>query len=585
MEQKVKFLSEIEHIQLRPSMYIGSTDTPKHLIKEIIDNSCDEFLNNYATRVDIEMNDGEYIISDNGRGLPLYTVPDLENQVAAKLLCTKLFSGGKFVAGNNYTWSSGLHGVGMCCVAALSSMTVIVNTHKKYFLHIENGEVKEEYFDKKDKTLWWSTRVICKPSAEYFKTTKTQIDTLPLSIAKGIKNAGSITINGEEVKSFNFQSVFETQLLEEKVFASRLELGTVACDIQWGWSREDFNCQTRGTVNLVSSTGWHERKILSSLGRAIYETLDKSITPEDAQYGLRVFINLFTQKPNFTSQTKERLSHIGDEPEDFQRKLTDAFAKELRSNRDYLTLLQRRIIEYKKQLEKLTDNEFITSVVRTGDDKRKSRGIGVGIWDCTTTNRQDAELYIVEGQSASGHIRTTRNQKTQAVLPLRGKVMNAVAANDIKNILENKELLALVNAIGAGVSPLINISAIRYGKILIAADADIDGRQITNLILGALVYLVPDVVYAGHVYEVLSPLYEQNGKYFYNLDDVNTSKSFNRFKGLGSMNANEVEYTIVNPKTRCIRQVVLDDRDRVLHIMQSAFEKKRIMIEAGIVIE
>jgi DNA gyrase/topoisomerase IV subunit B len=456
-----------------------------------------------------------------------------------------------------------------------------------YTLNLQEGHVQREELDKlAQPPPWWKTEVTCFPNTKYFKSLKTQIDLLPLQLVKGMFPKGRITVNGEDIQAFDFRKSIETDLLNDHVFTMKLTLGTIIFEVYFGWAATEYTIQSRGTVNLVSSTGWHERKVLSFLGKALCDLAPDSLsTPEDATYGLRIFANVFAQEPVFTSQTKERLSYINDEPPGFDKQLLEEFKRVLHSNEEVTEAVIRKIVTYKRQLAKLSDSELVNSVIRTGNDKRKGRGVGIGIWECSTTNRSNAELYIVEGQSAAGHIRKTRNWKTQAVLPLRGKPLNAVIADDLKIILENEEMVSLINCIGAGISPHVDLEAMRYGKILIAADADADGAQISNLILGALVYLIPEVVYAGRVYEVMSPLYEQEGKYFYALSEINTRKHFERFKGLGSMNPDEVETTIVNPKTRKLRQVNLDDRERILSIMQSSFEKKRIMLDHNIIVE
>jgi DNA gyrase/topoisomerase IV subunit B len=587
-EQLLQFLDEIEHIQTRPGMYVGDISNPRTLVRELIDNALDEFINGYAKKisVDYESARGVYTIRDNGRGLPLYKVEEFENQCAAKLLFLKLFSGGKFNH-DNYKWSAGLHGVGLCCVSALSeSVEVVVEQDdKRYELLLENGEDISENISP-SRNSGWSTSITCKPSKKYFKSIRTVIDTLPLQLAKSMFPKRSIKVNGEEINPFDFLDNTDTQLLNNHYFLAKHTYGSVIFEVYFGWSATEFSYQSKGTVNLVPcNVGWHERKVRSALGKALCDLSGLINKVEEAQWGLRVFINMFTQEPIFTSQTKDRLSHIGDEPDGFEEKLVKSFSHYMKENPDQLEAIIKKIVIYKRQLEKISDHELIDSFVRTGSDKRRGKGVGVGIWECSTHDRSKAELYIVEGRSAEGHVRRTRNTRTQAVLPLKGKPLNAAVADDIKDILNNNEMLSLINCIGAGVSPRTDISALRYGKIIIAADADADGAQISNLIIGALVYLIPEVVESGHVYQVMAPLYEQDGKYFYSLDEVNTRKSFDRFKGLGSMNPEDVELTIVNPKTRRLKKVQLDSKEQILSIMQSPSEKKRIMIQNGIVVE
>ena len=586
MSQTIDFLSELEHIQRRPGMYVGDTANPRTLVRELVDNALDEFINGHADKIEIEYDParGMYKVSDNGRGLPLYKVEEFENQVAAKLLFMKLFSGGKFNHAN-YKFSSGLHGVGLCCVNALSeSVDIIVGQKKKtYLLRMENGEDIDEKFIREESD--WSTSVTCMPSTKFFKSVRTVIDHLPLELAKTMRPEGQIIVNGQDVKPFDFIMNLPSALINNNHFTHRFKNDNIIFEVYFGWDVNDVNYFSKGTVNLVPcALGWHERIAKRAIGKAL-SNISEAINPDDAGYGLRIFVNLFTQEPTFTSQTKDRLSSIKDEPDAFESILIKGLEKTLKSNGELLQSVQGKIFRYKQKLAKLSDHEVIDAVVRKGNDKRRSKGVGVGIWECSTRDRSKAELYIVEGDSAAGHVRRTRNTQTQAVLPLRGKPLNAVVADDIKAILENDEMVSLINCIGAGVSPKVDLDGLRYGKVIIAADADADGAQISNLVIGALVYLIPEVVAAGHIYEVMAPLYQQGTNFYYSLDDFNSNKPFDRFKGLGSMNPNEVEKTIINIKTRRLRQVTLDDRERILHILQSPAAKKRIMVEGGVIRE
>lgn len=591
MAQKIMFLTPIDHIKTRPGMYCD-TGSPKTLLRELVDNATDEALNSHATRIEIEYDTkaSKYTVRDNGRGLPLYKVKEFKNQIAARLLLTELFSGGKF-SHANYKYSAGTHGVGLTVVNALSSRTsVSVNSreaNKFYSLVLENGVAKREDMDEYEEETWWTTEVTFTPNADHFRSLKTTVDPLSLELTKQLFPNCQITINGEEVKTFNFQKTIGEKLLGDFVFRTTVEEGTAKFDVYFGWSATEFNQVSKGTVNLVPChVGWHEKTAKYKIGHALADLSDH-VKPGEATYGLRLFVSTFTQEPTFASQTKERLSWMADVPDGFEDKLQKAIRKELAKseNEAAVQAVVRKIVAYKKRLEVLSDQDYINSVVRKGDDKRKRFGAGVGIWDCSCSDRTRGELYIVEGRSAAGHIRKTRNPITQAVLPLRGKPLNAVVKDDIKSILENKEMEIMVNTIGAGAFQTIDLSVMRYGKIIIASDADADGAQISNLILGALIYIVPEIVEAGNVYEVIAPLYVQNGSYFYSLEGVKTNKPFERFKGLGSMNPDEVERTIVNPNTRKLRQITLDDRPAILEIMQLSSVKKSIMVKGGVVVE
>lgn len=591
MAQDIEFLTPLQHVQTRPGMY-ADVSSPRTLLKELVDNATDELLNEHGNRIEIDYDtkNARYTVRDNGRGLPLYKVKEFDNQLAAKLLLTELFSGGKF-SHANYKYSSGLHGVGLTVVNALSSRTV-VNVNSKehnqfYTLILENGEVKQEDLDEYESQYWWTTEITFYPNKAYFDSLRTVLDVLSLQLTKKLHPKTKITVNDKDIKPFDFETVVGDKLLGNYVFQVTQEIDNVKFDLHFGWSAGEFNQISKGAVNLVPvHVGWHERVAKNKIGQALAQKSD-FIKSGEAAYGLRLFASVFTQDPVFGGQVKDRLSKIGDLPVDFEDRLYKTILRELNKekNEEAVKAIIRKIVAYKRKLESLDDVDYINDVVRKGDDKRKRYGVGVGVFDCSCKDRAKAELYIVEGDSAMGHLRRTRNTLTQAVLPLRGKPLNAIVKDDIKTILENQEMEMLINAIGAGAFQTVDLSVMRYGKIIIAADADADGAQISNLILGALVYIVPEVVEAGHVYEVVSPLYQQNGKYLYRLSDVNTNKPFDRFKGLGSMNEDEVEQIIINPETRRLRQIDLDDRPTILDIMQTSAKKKEIMMEGGIIKE
>lgn len=587
--QTVEFLTPVQHLQKRSSMYLD-TSSPQGLLKEMCDNSTDECLNEYANRIEIKYTPDCYLVRDNGRGLPLYPVKSFGNQIAAKLLFLELFSGGKFSIGLNYKFSSGTHGIGLSCVGALSKcVKVSVNSkeeNKQYDLTLENGIVTQEVFSSYNPKLWFTTEIVCYPNEKYFRSSKVNLDLLSLQLTKKLFPKSQISVNGKEIQSFSFQNVIVEKLLGDYVFHCGLESGTIKFDLYFGWSDKEFNNFSKGAVNLIPvHRGWHERVAKNQINHALVSFSDL-IKIGDATYGLRIFASLFTQKPSFASQTKEKLSWAADISEDFETKLYKVIKEELAKveNGNAVQAVIRKIVSYKKKLEALSDADYINSVVRKGSDKRKKHGVGIGLSDCTYHGKQ-SELYIVEGQSAAEFVRYTRNIRTQAVLPLQGKVLNVIVKDDVKSILENKEMELMINTIGAGAFNDVDISAMRYGKILIAADADADGAQISNLILGALTYIIPEVVKRGYVYEVIAPLYAQKGQYFYNLNSLQKNKPFERFKGLGSMDMHEIEKTIVNPKTRHLRQIILDDRQGIVAIMQKSSEKKKLMLQGGIIKE
>lgn len=589
-----QFLSGIEHIQKRPGMYIGDLNDPRTLVKELVDNALDEFLNGFSKRIEIDYDyeEGWYRVRDNGRGLPLHRIEDHDNEIATKLLFMHLYSGGKF-DNVGYKYSAGLHGVGLSVVNALSKlMRVRVNNRTENNLYVFETEkgvpTKEEFvpYDEVD-APWWSSEVTCYPDPDHFRVLKTTIDTLSIKLALRMHTDGNIIVNNRKVDEFDFKDELSNNLMNDTVFTTIVNDGSVRFEIQYGWSSESFNEKLRGAVNLTTChQGWHVNMARSLIGEAIElfapELVEVTISRQEAVCGIRVFANLLANSPSFTSQTKERLSWISD-PHQLPKKVVDAVRKTLLKDEVTTRSVLRRIIEYKKQLRRLSDQEFVNSVIRTGTDKRTKHGVA-GVYECTKSG-DGTELFIVEGKSAASNMLKTRNRLNQAILPLRGKPLNVVSAENIAAILGNTEMVALVNAIGAGLYPDVRIEEMRYDKIIVAPDADADGAQISALIIGAMTYLVPAVIESGRVYEVLPPLYKQGDKYIWDDSDLDPNKPHKRFKGLGSMDPDQLYAGVLNPETRRLRKIILDSRDKVLDIMSSSSEKRRIMIQNGIMIE
>ena len=270
MAQKVEFLTPLDHIKTRPGMY-ADTSSPKTLLRELVDNATDEALNSYADRIEIEYSKDRYTVRDNGRGLPLYKVKEFKNQIAAKLLLTELFSGGKF-SHANYRYSAGTHGVGLTVVNALSSrVSISVNSreaNKFYSLILEDGKPKREDLDEYEPNTWWTTEVTFIPNGKHFRSLKTTVDPLSLELTKQLFPKCKITINGENVKAFDFQKTIGEKLLGDFVFQTTVEDGTAKFDVYFGWSATEFNQVSKGTVNLVPChIGHHERITKNKIGR------------------------------------------------------------------------------------------------------------------------------------------------------------------------------------------------------------------------------------------------------------------------------------------------------------------------------
>lgn len=647
MTNSISILTPLQQMRLRPGMYIGDTSGPDTLLKELIDNAIDEMLNNYATRIDIDWNydEGWYRVRDNGRGLPLtkfettdLNTKHLNGEISAKLLFTREFSSGKYDK-SNYPYSSGLNGVGIKACNVFSTKVIarvkdVKNVHNGQVYNLELGwdklqqKTKEEFTSPDEiEDFWWSTEITLWPDMEVFRSVKCKVKEIQLQLAKTANPDVTINVNGQPIEAFSFKNLVDTHLLMDKELKTKVKYGTLVFDITFGWSTDDFKTYLRGSVNLGQcNDGWHIRQVRNAIGTSLSQINDL-LSNTDADYGLRVFINALVSEPVYTSQTKEKISLVEDfnkfnenllktkykdlitvdpntnipdtkeaqnaarndpnyETEDkFSNLLVKEITKELNSNEEYTQALTRRIVEYKKSVQRLSDQQYIDSIIKTGND-RITRNAVSGITDCSSSQRDKCELYICEGKSAEGPIKSTRNKLYQAVFALRGKPLNAANTDDIKSILENKEMKTMINGIGVGLTPNVNLEHARYGKIIIATDADSDGLHIQGLLLGALAYLCPEVLKAGMVYLAKSPLYKQGDTFVYDDKDLDLKKDFDRYKGLGSWEKEDLAKAIVYPDTRRLVKIEMHDNpDRVLEIVTQSSEKKRIMINSGLLVQ
>lgn len=592
-KNEMTFLDDVEHCRARPGLYVNDIGTPYTLVKELIDNAVDEVINSYGNKVSIDitkLKDGEfgYLVQDNCGGIPLYNHSKF-NQIVAKLLFTKSFSSGKF---NNvrYKYSGGTFGLGLTIVNALSrSVIVQVNDRPNkriYKLLLSCGKVKEEVFVDYQESPWWSTSIYLEPDPTIFLSTKKQVDLplLSLKLLSTYYNA-TVTINNVPVEKFIPLVEIDNEVYDNKYISVEASNSTAKITLFLGWSKTKFNEINRGSVNITPCyEGFHIKETKYAIGKVIASYSDL-LVPSDASLGLRSFSSLLTTKPVFAGQAKTRLSWAEDWTDDLQTQLISALKIKLDEIPDYRDFIVSRMVAYKKQMAQLSDTQFINSVIRKGDDKRTSRGVGIGIYDCTSSKRDETELYIVEGPSAAGGLLSKRNRSIQAVLPLRGKPLNVAKTNNIRDILSNKEIRSIVNCVGVGVYPDEDITKCRYGKVIITVDADADGCNIRALLIGAFSYLTPSLITAGILYFAEAPLYKQNSKYYWDDTLLDKTKHFDRFKGLGSMEAAELEEVLLIPANRKLTKVELDDKSYILDIITSAREKKSIMIKNNVLDE
>lgn len=589
-DHPIEILEGVEHIRLRPGLYVYDIETPEIQVKEPIDNSIDEIQNGFGDWLNIEVTtlaDGNhgYLIQDNCGGLPLKRMPKFDNQPIAKLLFLKTFSGGKF---NNkrYKYSGGTYGLGLTVVNALSRKLVVdVNDRtgsQIYHLEFSNGELTDEQWIPYTDSPKYSTSIYMEPDPKIYKSTKCKINTIPMKLVALLGKA-DVYLNGSLIEPFDPKKEIDESVLGDYIVVN-LEKDPVTIQAFFSWSGTQWNEYSRGTVNVTPcQEGFHLQEMRRCIGKVLASKSDL-INVSDAGYGLRQFVGFFTTAPVFSGQAKHRLSWPQDWTEDHSKALIDACKEAMDKSPVLIETVINRIVEYKKKLQELSDSQFVSSVVIKGHDKR-SKGVGAGIYDCTTPDRMKAELFIVEGKSAAGNLLQVRDKILQAVLPLRGKTLNVVNTNDIKIILNNPEIVALVNSIGIGIHPDEDVKQSRYGKAILTTDADPDGSHIGALLTGALTFLTPSLIDGGMLYVARAPLYLQDGKYLWDESELNKSRTYKHFKGLGSMTPKQLYDSVVNPATRRLLQVRMDDKSLILETVNSSRERRAIMLKSGIIQE
>lgn len=599
----IRVLKDLEPVRQRPGMYTR-TESPNHMISEVISNAVDEALAGHAKCIHVEtFVDGSISISDNGRGIPIDMHPT-EKKPAVELVFTKLHAGGKFdktVVGNAYRFSGGLHGVGVSVTNALSKrLEVEVNRGgKAYRMAFENGLVKEklsEIGDSIDGKV--GTHVKCWPDGSFFDTDKVNIKQLThLLKSSAVLLPGlevSLIIEGGEKQTWSFanglsdylKEMLNSELVTPIIFDEKFitEENGFALGEGASWSiawTEDSPGKPESFVNLIPTPdgGTHEAGFKNGITDAVknfvdhHELLPRGIklTSEDVTGKMGFILSAKVLDPQFQGQTKDKLTS------------RDVVKLVSQMVRDPMELWLNSNIEYAKKIAELAISAA-SARQKAGQkiEKRKSSGLATlpgKLTDCESTDIARNELYIVEGDSAGGSGRQGRDKEFQAILPLRGKVLNTWEV-DRNDIYGNNEVHDLGIAIGVDPHDVndidaTNFSNLRYGKICILADADVDGAHIQSLLLTLFVRHFPGLIALGHIYVANPPLYKieveikGKSKKIYCLDQqerdqelerlrlesINQNKiTVSRFKGLGEMNPEQLWETTLCPDTRRLVQ-------------------------------
>jgi DNA gyrase subunit B len=590
----ITVLEGLEPVRKRPSMYIGGVD-PKglhHLVWEIVDNAVDEYLNGYADSLTVTLhkNGDAVTVVDNGRGIPVDMHPK-HKRPALELILTTLHSGAKFGEGGNYLHSGGLHGVGSSVVNALSKKLVatIRRDGFEWQQTFKRGRVASA-LEKVGPFRGHGTVIYFEPDPDIFKTTHFDHDLIKSHledmsyIHSGLKITFKNEITKETVDLTHPGGIpeFLTRLVTEGQKAAVTETPfylvkqngeKMEVALQWTESTDEA---LRSYVNGIrtSSGGTHENGFKTAIGKAIRNYIEThdikvkglTITAEDIREGIVAILSVFVREPMFQGQTKERLNNpeMAGTVDSFVRPALEAW---LNANKTAADQIVGRIVLAARA--RLASREAAAEIKRKSPTQRRLNLPGK-LADCKSTDLDETELFIVEGDSAGGSAKQGRNNRTQAVLPLRGKILNSEGLA-LGKVLANAELNDLVSAIGTGAGEKFNLAGLRYGKIILLMDADADGHHIATLMLAFFFRHMPELIRKGHVYLAQPPLYRIDvaKETFWARDDdhkqeildglrANAKSEIMRFKGLGEMEASELAATTLDPRNRTLLQVSID---------------------------
>ena len=615
----IEVLEGLEPVRRRPGMYIGGTDARAlhHLAAEVIDNAMDEAVAGHASRIEVTLEPGNRLtVFDNGRGIPVDPHPKYPGKSALEVIMTTLHSGGKF-EGKAYSTSGGLHGVGVSVVNALSTETIVeVAREKKLYRQTFSKGVAisplEEVGAAPNKR---GTNVTFTPDPEIFGA-ESDFDPgrlLRLVRSKAYLFAGveirwrcDPSLASEDVPesaTFQFPGGLADHLAEQlgerpavtnSPFVGKQDFpsadGASQGSAEWAvaWplysdGSESYYCNTIPTPD----GGTHEAglraaltKGLRAFGELVGNKKAKEITADDVFNGVELMLSVFIRNPHFQSQTKDRLTSL-EAARFVENAVRDHFDHYLADNMDRGRALLGSILErMEERLRRRAEREVKR---KTATSARKLRLPGK-LTDCSSDDPEGTELFIVEGDSAGGSAKQARDRKTQAILPIRGKILNVASATADK-IRANSEIADLNLALGCGNRDKFDEDSLRYEKIIIMTDADVDGAHIATLLMTFFFQEMPELVRRGHLFLAQPPLYRltAGAKTLYARDDAhraeleatefkNKKVEVSRFKGLGEMNPNQLKETTMDPKTRSMLKVTLpsayEDRQPVKDLVE-----------------
>ncbi|HOA41030.1 MAG TPA: DNA topoisomerase (ATP-hydrolyzing) subunit B [Halanaerobiales bacterium] len=588
---QIQVLKGLDAVRKRPGMYIGSTGIRglHHLVWEVIDNSIDEFLAGYGNIIEVTINDDNSItVEDQGRGIPV-DIHEETGLPAAELVLTTLHAGGKF-NNNSYRVSGGLHGVGVAVVNALSA-ELELNTYvngQEYYQKYQKGVAVTGLINK-GSSKKRGTKITFKPDPEIFEIIDFKFETLARRLQESAflnkdltfiltdKREGNLRQEKYQydggIKAFIEHLNKNRTVLHEEIIYFKENIENI--DIEIGIQYNDgYNERILSYANNISTTdgGYHVTGFKTALTRAINNFArenkiikkEETLSGDDVREGITAIISVKLPDPQFDGQTKSRLGNI-----ELRSIVENSVYDHLHLYFDLNPEVANIIVEKALQAVRARNASKKARELTRRKNALNSNSLPGKLADCTSRKAEESELFIVEGDSAGGSAKQGRNRYFQAILPLKGKILNVERAR-LDKILSNTEIATIITALGTGIGEDFDISKLRYHKIIIMTDADVDGAHIATLILTLFYRYMPELIEKGHIYLAQPPLYKvswnKKEQYIYNDEELSIIREeikgnfvIQRYKGLGEMNPEQLWSTTMNPETRKLLKIEINN--------------------------